>query len=1047
MKKNWIYRSFLFAASVGMLIGAPSGNAQDEEEDVSVEALYRKAVEFNMNGNPAEASKTFERLFDLSGGKETLFEDYGAQAGGFFFDYGLTLLPQQRWADAKEAFQTCVDADDIAKKVESPINSQNPRKDLAKFQLGFCEAQLGNHGEAIRLYDEYLASNPNPDELQQVYASYKLRYGASLMKLGRVDEGIANIQELFDNRETRNISPQFLVQGMLELGLALVEQANGAGSDTAALEKVSERAHAFLDLNADSIKLSPLDQFRFGFVDRLRKLGLESTKAGLYSVALRYFAFAPTLEDVKQDINLGLARLPVGSGIPSQYQQLIDRIAEYEKAPIHPDAETLRLMSNCYEKLGNRRASRVIYWNLAEQEPEAPQELRAEILHEAARLSSQLGDYSAAQYFGEKFMSEMPEDHKLRNNVSTFMLQSLFTSREFDQVIDISNRVRERYEAGDEQRELADSLYPLALYSTQRHEEAEAPFDEYVKSYPEGGNREIVMFHRASNSLILGKMRESAEQYEDFLKAHPESERFLDNALADLAIARFNLEDYPAAIAATDRLVEARPESVQLGRTLNVAGDAYIVQAGNLGSDDAQEAQKEEWEKKSIESYLAAYEAAKSAQTSDSDRGDYHKVVAAEGIWKAADQYFEQEQPEKGIELYDTFFPDYAGTPWEPQISVFSLEYLEAADRGEEALTQVEKMILFLGNQPPEEQDLTLLRQAIGSYADASARIRGVDQTVATLEDFPGLDPENQALLTWLKIQQVIVLQEAQKKMEKDSPEFAAAEAKIENVFESLRLFEKRNLSEFALREIGRYFAGTDNPFRGVPYFEELLARTNPEADQFKGLAEMELGMIEMRAADPGKVQAARERFRRIIDKYKDAELVPDAHLNLAKLYMEQKDWRSALAELDVINKAKSMFKGERQKRAEALFLMGNVLDEMDQPAEANQAYLAVVSTYGAFPDMVTQAWEKYIPNSIEDFEKMPVATPEEQAEKRKRELALYSLTRKFIYQWQKWTDEEAPSGALRRLRRQVEDMKVDLAITPEEEQKVLFDLGIAPEA
>ena len=1047
MKKNWIYRSFLFAASVGMLIGAPSGNAQDEEEDVSVEALYRKAVEFNMNGNPAEASKTFERLFDLSGGKETLFEDYGAQAGGFFFDYGLTLLPQQRWADAKEAFQTCVDADDIAKKVESPINSQNPRKDLAKFQLGFCEAQLGNHGEAIRLYDEYLASNPNPDELQQVYASYKLRYGASLMKLGRVDEGIANIQELFDNRETRNISPQFLVQGMLELGLALVEQANGAGSDTAALEKVSERAHAFLDQNADSIKLSPLDQFRFGFVDRLRKLGLESTKAGLYSVALRYFAFAPTLEDVKQDINLGLARLPVGSGIPSQYQQLIDRIAEYEKAPIHPDAETLRLMSNCYEKLGNRRASRVIYWNLAEQEPEAPQELRAEILHEAARLSSQLGDYSAAQYFGEKFMSEMPEDHKLRNNVSTFMLQSLFTSREFDQVIDISNRVRERYEAGDEQRELADSLYPLALYSTQRHEEAEAPFDEYVKSYPEGGNREIVMFHRASNSLILGKMRESAEQYEDFLKAYPESERFLDNALADLAIARFNLEDYPAAIAASDRLVEARPESVQLGRTLNVAGDAYIVQAGNLGSDDAQEAQKEEWEKKSIESYLAAYEAAKSAQTSDSDRGDYHKVVAAEGIWKAADQYFEQEQPEKGIELYDTFFPDYAGTPWEPQISVFSLEYLEAAGRGEEALTQVEKMILFLGNQPPEEQDLTLLRQAIGSYADASARIRGVDQTVATLENFPGLDPDNQALLTWLKIQQVIVLQEAQKKMEKDSPEFAAAEAKIENVFESLRLFEKRNLSEFALREIGRYFAGTDNPFRGVPYFEELLARTNPEADQFKGLAEMELGMIEMRAADPGKVQAARERFRRIIDKYKDAELVPDAHLNLAKLYMEQKDWRSALAELDVINKAKSMFKGERQKRAEALFLMGNVLDEMDQPAEANQAYLAVVSTYGAFPDMVTQAWEKYIPNSIADFEKMPVATPEEQAEKRKRELALYSLTRKFIYQWQKWTDEDAPSGALRRLRRQVEDMKVDLAITPEEEQKVLFDLGIAPEA
>jgi hypothetical protein len=58
-----------------------------DEEDASVEGLYRKAVEQNMSGQSEEASKTFERLFDLSGGLETLFEDYGAQAGGIIFDY------------------------------------------------------------------------------------------------------------------------------------------------------------------------------------------------------------------------------------------------------------------------------------------------------------------------------------------------------------------------------------------------------------------------------------------------------------------------------------------------------------------------------------------------------------------------------------------------------------------------------------------------------------------------------------------------------------------------------------------------------------------------------------------------------------------------------------------------------------------------------------------------------------------------------------------------------------------------------------------------
>lgn len=209
----------------------------------------------------------------------------------------------------------------------------------------------------------------------------------------------------------------------------------------------------------------------------------------------------------------------------------------------------------------------------------------------------------------------------------------------------------------------------------------------------------------------------------------------------------------------------------------------------------------------------------------------------------------------------------------------------------------------------------------------------------------------------------------------------------------------------------------------------------------------MELGAIEMRAADPAKVQSARERFRRIIDKYQDASLVPQAYLNLAKLHIGSKEWKDALAALDAINKNKNYFKKEREKRAEAGFLMGNVLDELGEPAEANQAYLSVVSTYGAFPDWVTQAWEKYIPNSIADFEKMPTGTPEEQAEKRERQIALYGLTRKFLFQWQNWTDEMSPSGALRRLRRDILEMKTELGITPEEEAAVEFKHGLQTEA
>ncbi len=1059
MKQVTLKRSRLLPVVLAALM-LPGFHLQaQDEEDNSVEGLYRKAVEQNMSGDPAAASKTFEKLFDLSGGLETLFEDYGAPAGGLVFDYGMTLMPQQLWTEAKQAFTDSYNADETAKKVKSAIPGNNTRKSLAQFQLAFCEAQLGNHEEALRLYDEYIGSNPPQSELAQVRNSFKLRRGTTLLKLGRVDEGTSTIQELFDNQEAWKVTPPFLMQGLLELGLGWVDNANAADPDnTKALEAIETRAHAFLNSYGDLVKVRPSDQFRYGFVDRLKKLGFESTKAELPSLGLRYFAYTPTVQQIRDDINLRLAEFPIGSGVPSQFQQLIDRLDEAEKAEFHPDAEILRLTASCYEKLGNYQAPRSIYWHLAEHFPDVDQEKRGEILHEAARFSSMLADYPAAQYFGEKFMAEMPEDHKLRSNVATFMLQSLFTSRQYDMVIDVCEKVRAQYEPGANQRELADSLYPLALYSTKRHEEAEAPFDEYVKNYTEGNNREMVMFHRGNNSLILNKMRSAAEQLDDFLKAYPESEKFGDVAIADLATARYNLEDYPAAIKASEKLQEfapqTKPDTKQLGRVLNIEGDAYIVQSDAMTQKEQAE-QKAEWRQKGLDAYLRAKdEAKKTLAVADEGQEEYFKTVAAEAIWKAADLYYTDEKNEEGLALYDEFFPDYAGTFWEPQISVFSLEPLEGAGRGEEGLVQVEKMINVLGNKPPEEQDLTLLRQAIGSYSDASVRIKGAEPTIQTLDNFPGLDPNNQALLTWLKIQKVIVLQELRGKTEKDSPQYAAVEGRISEVFEELKLFEKRNLSEFALQQIGDYMSKGDNPFLAIPYYDELMSRTNEEAKGFKASAEMAMGRIEMRSPEAGKVQAARERFRRIINDYgtkpetaaQAKPLIPEAYLSLGKLHIKAKEWKDAIEALDAINKNKNYFGKERVKRAEAGWLFGNALEETGDKLAANKAYLSVVSTYGAFPDYVTQAWERYIKISEEDMNGMPAGTEEETLAKRARQLSLYKLCTKYIFMWQKWTDDEAPSGALGRLRRDLNDMKGRMAITPEEQQKIEFDLGLPVE-
>ena len=62
-------------------------------EKESPPAHFLRAVDFNAQGDYVNASKTFERLFDLSK-PDLLLEDYGPQAGGMFFDYAMTLIPQ-----------------------------------------------------------------------------------------------------------------------------------------------------------------------------------------------------------------------------------------------------------------------------------------------------------------------------------------------------------------------------------------------------------------------------------------------------------------------------------------------------------------------------------------------------------------------------------------------------------------------------------------------------------------------------------------------------------------------------------------------------------------------------------------------------------------------------------------------------------------------------------------------------------------------------------------------------------------------------------------
>lgn len=976
--------------------------AADDDEDADFETLYFKGNDLMRSQKWPEAAATMLKAIEATG--DFGWEDYGKAFGGVYFDYGTCLLQLADYQGAHAAFKSCSQSDELAKDTKIP--GENKRKNIAIFELGFCEDKLGNPEEALKLYAQYEAIPPDPAEMEIVRSALALRKGTANLHVGKVAEGTAEIQKIFDNKDEWKVGPQFLMQGLLELGLGWVESAVKDPSKADGLEK---SAHLFLDKYDDSLSLSAFDKQRFGMVERMRKLGFDSGNAGMYTLALRYYSMIPTTQQVIDDLKMRASQY--GKNMPAIFADTIAKEEAKLATDDPPQVELLRLTAMSWDRLGNRHAARSIYSHLVQNFPKSKN--RAEILHEAARFSTMITDYSSAQYYGEIFMAEMPEDHPLSNNVSTFMLQSLFTARQYDKVIEIANGVAERFDPGAEERGLSDFLKASALYYSGQHEEAQVALDDFVKNYPESDNIESALYYRASNQVVLGEFENAASLLDAFL-AKFDKPKLLDLALFDRATCHFNAEQYDLCKEKLDRLIEERADSVVLDRAYNMLGDAL-----DASSYDAETPELEkELLAKALEAYRNGIAAARAKEAIPS---------GSEGTAKAADVAIRLEQWEEAVALYDSFFPTYAGSFWEPQISVYSLEALEKVDRVEDGLTQLEKMIVVMGNQGPEEQDIDLLRRAIGSYSESSVEHRGAEKTVETFDQFPGLDQSNQALLTWLQIQKVIVFQEMRKGLGKDTPEYQAIEQRIDQVFQTLQGYDISALSDFALQQVGKYLYESQ-PFLAKRYFEELLNRDAPD---FKVPAEFHLGLIEMRSTDKAQLDSARNRFKRVIDPYKDAEYIPDAHLNLGRIALKTKDWQEAITHFGTINKHRIWFSREKVKRAESNFGYGFAFEQLKNIPNAKASYLNVIAVYPGMIEWATAALERAFDLAYTEFDGQ-----------REKQIEAYAFLRRMIYKYRGHQGEDS-SEALERLRLRLPQVRTELGLTTEEQTAIDNDIGI----
>ena len=242
-------------------------------------------------------------------------------------------------------------------------------------------------------------------------------------------------------------------------------------------------------------------------------------------------------------------------------------------------------------------------------------------------------------------------------------------------------------------------------------------------------------------------------------------------------------------------------------------------------------------------------------------------------------------------------------------------------------------------------------------------------------------------------------------------------------------------LSDLALKAIGEHLE-KDNPFQAKPFFEELLLRENL---LYKAPAEMALGRIEMVSQNPAEVDNSIQRFKRIINDYKDPKfeaeaLIPEAHLNIARISVNKKRWDTAMEYLEPYINNKRWDSGKKERRAEAMYLYGFSLENDDQVDEAIKIYNANFGVYPGYPEWVARGVER----GFELGFKREYDTPEIAAEKK---LQAYKYLRRILYSWQKMPEGEY--DALDRLRRKQESVEVDLGLTAAQIEEIEFELGL----
>lgn len=879
--------------------------AQAQEDDLGT--LVGKSISAMKAEKWEEALAYNQQAVDRYGKNQPL-KLFGARFGTIYYRKGLCELKLGKFAEAMRSFETCTN--------DFPNAGTDGGNQFEKMAiLKGAEAAMGaqDFKLAIGMFQRFLKEHDkNRDKFS--LGSFHVSLAICSYRLGDIPAGNTQLEIAIKNKERFPTTDQAILSAF---------QALLSG---AILKRDEQALLDFIQKFRGELICEPYAMQRFSKV--YMKLAGEAVAADMQRAAMALYQFVPSTDACIEDLRFRLNSIGKVTSVRDGTSLLVNKKLDAELKQLESERRGKRMtemvklaaMAYLHEKNGNIRGAYAAYSQLEAYYPQA--EKREDNLFNLVRTSALVAEGPQTQKYAEEFVKSFPNSPHIPV-VRRLMLSSLFSEGEYDTCIEVAEPMLPKLQEGSNEHDICLHVLGGSYYYTGQYDKAESLLNQHVAKYPNSVFALSAQFFQASNTVRLQYWEKAASLLDEFIKAHsdPSKNVFLPFAFYDRATCYYAQDQPEAALAALERIIREFSSSVIVDQAYNLKGN--VEQSLN---------QYENAEK----SYLKGLEIAETRRHGQVAAESLYSLVALTGNPALKRS---EEQLQAALPYSETFWQKYSdGSPYRARMAVAQLPVLNAAGKGEDALSRLQEVVADLAKDPEARG----LEELINSYTDAYLARHTPEQLKEHYYHFPGIRSGDRAARALLRVAVIGVFEGVVKKSD-DEARKRAGTAMIKVLFQELKNdFQLKDLTNFILVKVGDYLrTSTSTPREALPYYDEALGRQD-QSYRFGAL----LGRADVygRSSSPAEIEKGLADLGRVYADSQDKNEREFALFRTVELLMAKKDYAKANEQAKIyLDRDKTAF---TKHTAQVGLLMAESFKEQNMVNDALAMYAKVWNTH-----------------------------------------------------------------------------------------------------